>query len=219
MGLTALCALLPFTQPARAMSGTTQVAWTGKPVAAVAEWPAGVLELVNDPLRGDGWNPWFSELPNDVNWYEFKIHNTDEVNQLIGKLAAIKATNVVVRLNAGTHAAKFEPAQAASAGGKTAVVFSIGSQQQLNDWYQRLPETEPGVRKFGVQIYKQAPVASPPTLTVYAGCDAIDLEKLKVPASVQVVSDSRPGDPASPQITKAIEDYLAKRQARLEHAN
>ena len=58
--LSALCANLLLPQPASAMSGTSQVAWPGKPVMTVSNWPEGTMMLVNDPLRLSGWNPWFS---------------------------------------------------------------------------------------------------------------------------------------------------------------
>lgn len=216
--LIVLVAQLSSLQQASGISSTSQVAWSGKPVVAVASWPDGVLALVNDSRRMEGWNPWFSEWPNDVNWYEFKIHSTDDVNQLIGKLAAIKATNVLVRLNPGKQAAALAFSTVLPEKKRIAAMFSVGEQQRINEWYQRLPESEPGVRKFGVARYKEVPVASPPTLTLYAGHEAIDLEKLVVPASVQVVSDVRPNEKSPENITKAIEAFVAKHKARASAA-
>jgi len=34
-------------------------------------------------------------------------------------------------------------------GNGAAVVFSIGSQKRIDQWYQHLREVEPGVRQFG----------------------------------------------------------------------
>jgi hypothetical protein len=69
--LTAFIALSLVATNVLAMSSTSQVAWRDKPVPAQPDWPAGVLDLVNDPLRTEGWNPWFSECANDVNFYAF----------------------------------------------------------------------------------------------------------------------------------------------------
>lgn len=87
-----------------AMSGTSQVAWRDKPVPVQPDWPAGVLDLVNDPLRTEGWNPWFSEWPNDVNYYAFKVSGTNDVNRLTAKLAAIKGAKPQILLNPGKEA-------------------------------------------------------------------------------------------------------------------
>ena len=69
--LAAFSALVLAASNTLAMSGTSQVAWRGKAVAVQPDWPEGVLDLVNDPLRTEGWNPWFSECPNDMNFYAF----------------------------------------------------------------------------------------------------------------------------------------------------
>jgi hypothetical protein len=88
--LLALGVLLLTAANALAMSSTSQVARRGKPVTAERDWPDGVLDLVNDPLRTVAWKPWFSEWPNDVNFYTFQIAGTNDVNRLIANLAAIQ---------------------------------------------------------------------------------------------------------------------------------
>src|SRR5690606_15488066 len=163
------------------VSGTTQVAWSGKPVEGVPGWPSGVLELVNDPLRTDGWNPWFSEWPNDVNWYEFKVRDTTEINHLIKKLAAISHDKISVRLNPAKAARALAFTTVLPEKNKTAVVFCIGNQQRLDAWYQRLETSESGARKFGVSTYRHVPEATPPTLTIYVGHEAVDVDRLEIP--------------------------------------
>src|SRR5512136_1443436 len=96
--LVTLGLLVLTSRSAPAMSSTDQVAWRGKPVAAQPDWPEGVLDLVNDPLRTDGWKPWFSEWPNDVDFYAFQVSGTNDVNRLIAKLAAIRSTEARVLL-------------------------------------------------------------------------------------------------------------------------
>jgi len=211
-----LLSALALTAPrAGAISSTDQAASPGKPVRAEPGWPEGVLDLVNDPLRTDGWNPWFSEWPNDVNHYAFEVANTDEVNRLIEKLTAIKAKRLVVALNPTMEARGLGFTTVLPEGNGAGVVFSIGNQKRMDEWYQRLPEIEPGVRKFGVQRYGEVPVARSPTLTLYVGHEAVDLNKLKIPGSVEVISDAVPAGKAPEETVKAIEQFLANRRSNL----
>ncbi len=197
------------------MSSTSKVASPGRPVSATPGWPEGVLDLVNDPLRTDGWNPWFSQMANDVNFYEFKVRDTDDVNRLLQKLAAIKAPKIQVQLNPGKEPSYLGYSTVLERGNGTAVVFSVGNQEVLNVWYQRLPEVEPGVRKIGKWEFKQAPKAAPPRLIIYAGNPAIDLTKLTIPPTVEVSKNelAAKGDPAPDgAVLKAIEKFVADRQ-------
>jgi len=76
-----LLAILMLAGRAMGMAGMDHVANKGQvysdAVAEQWEWPAGVMELVNDPLRTDGWLPWFSELPNDVNYFHREAQGKD----------------------------------------------------------------------------------------------------------------------------------------------
>ncbi len=147
-----------------AMSGTSQVAWRGKPVPAQPDWPAGVLELVNDPLRTEGWNPWFSEWPNDVNYYAFKVSGTNDVNRLIAKLAAIKGAKPQILLNPGKEARVLAFTTVLDEGNGAAVVFSIGSQERVNQWYRAVEGRGgggPGIRRPASTANRQWPIRRP----------------------------------------------------------
>jgi hypothetical protein len=48
-----------------------QAVFTLTGTARVGNSKGGSFDLVNDPLRTQGWNPWFSEWPNDMNFYAF----------------------------------------------------------------------------------------------------------------------------------------------------
>ncbi len=201
---------------ASAMSGTSQVAWPGKVVAAEASWPEGVLALVNDPARTKGWNPWFSEWPNDLNRYELQVTNTTEVNRLIGKLVAIKSPKLQLRLNPQKEARSLGFSTVLDEGNGTGVLFSIGNQARLDEWFARLPEETPGVRKFGVHRLREAPTATPPTLTIFVAHPAVKLEQLEIPKGIEVVADI----PAQHERTNAtnlpsqkrIDDFIANRK-------
>jgi hypothetical protein len=196
LGLIAVGALLLVPARTSVAAGTVQVAWPGKPVAAVTNWSAGVLELVNDPLRTTGWNPGPSRSPQTVSYYELKVRNTDEVNRLIQKLAAIKAPKVQVRLNPGKEATYLTPATVfmLPAGNGTSVVFSVDNQEGLDAWY-----------------YLGTYTPWPPTLTIYVGHDAIELKKLNVPPTVEVLADvvwaSGNATPSS-AVLKGIEEFI-----------
>lgn len=199
-----------------AMSGTSQVAWRGKPVAAQPDWPAGVLELVNDPLRTEGWNPWFSECPNDVNFYAFAVKDTNHINHLITRLAAIKANRMTLQLSPAPEPRALAFAAVLEEGNGAAAVFSIGSQQRMDQWYQHLREVEPGVREFGVNRYHEPPKAQPPVLTLYVGNKAVDLKGLKIPPSVEVsvaVSAAYRSGGKQADLVRAMDDLAARHRA------
>ena len=167
--------------PSRALgiAGKDRVAAKGQEARAIPGWPEGVLELINDPVRANGWHSWFSECPNDKYYYEMDVRRPEEVNRLIGILASIRAEAVQVRL---------DPAEGAAHAGGVGAIFSLGNQSIMNRWFQRLPEVEPGIRQFGVHRYRKPPAVLPPTLTLYVGHKAVDLEKLTIPPNVDVAA-------------------------------
>jgi hypothetical protein len=157
-----------------------QIAWPGSPVAESPGWPAGVADLVNDPTRTSGWNSWFSEWPNDVNQYGFEIAKTDDLNRLIGKLAAIKSGARQIRLSYLEEPRSLGWVTRLPEDNKVTVIFSIGNQSQIDQWYKR-------VRKpFGRMEFVAAPVAVPPTLTIFVQNDWVDLDALQIPQGIAV---------------------------------
>jgi hypothetical protein len=216
-----LIALVVSASELFARSGTSQVAWPGQPVAGRADWPSNALELINDPTRTEGWNPWFSEWPNDVKHFTFKVRDSDDVNRLIRKLAAIPTTNVQIKLSPEREPASLGFTTRLKPGNGHAALFSLGSQKMIDTWYARQKEAEPGVRQFGVLRHTNAPAALPPTLTLYAGSPRIDLAHLDIPAHVQVTADipdsaqkEKPDDPTF----KAIDTFVARHQATQQPA-
>jgi hypothetical protein len=176
------------------IAGTDHVASPGQPVdEQVAEsygWPDGTLDLVNDPLRRNGWLPWFSGCPNDVQYFEFEVLNSDDVNRLIRLLAKVKrspgpvnyqAFRPLIRLSVDSEMQPVGAGGVPKLGNNVGAVFSIGSQNRLNEWFKQLPGG-----KFGVHQYEHPPEAVPPTLTLYVRHPAIDLAKLRIPAAVEV---------------------------------
>ncbi len=162
-----------------AISGKDRVVARGQTAKALPGWPQGVLELINDPVRVNGWHPWFSECPNDRYYYEMDVRRPQDVNRLIKLLAAIKCRTLELNLN---------PADGAPHADGVGAIFALGNQPIINRWFMTLTEVEPGIRRFGVHRYREPPTAQPPTLTVYVGHKAVDLRKLTIPTNVAVTA-------------------------------
>lgn len=175
-------ALASCSIPAQAFgrAGTMIVATEGQPTDVPATWPQGVGELVNDATRTTGWNSFFSEWPNDVRQYAFKIATMDDVNRLIEKLASVEAETRQIRLSFLKEPKGLGWVTQLPEGNDIAVIFSIGDQAQIDEWYKH-------VRKpFGQMEFLAAPVAVPPTLTIFVQNEAVDLEAMRVPNGVTV---------------------------------
>jgi hypothetical protein len=161
-----------------ASSGTDRIAEPGRRFedqqAKWYEWPRGTLELINDDARRFGWHHWFSELPNDANWFDYEVKDTAEINRLIERLVAIDSKRHVVILSAG------EPPEREEI--RVAAEFAIGSQRRLDEWYDQLPAD----KQFGTQKLDKPPLAGPPELTIYVQHEAVDLRRLEAPTKVDV---------------------------------
>ena len=178
-------------------------------------WPEGVLELVNDPLRTDGWHPWFSGMPNDVDQFDFNIRSARAVDHLIRKLAAIKADSLRIELDPG----KANRRVVNEGGGEVGAKFRIGNQAILNHWFARLKVDGAGARVHGVHRYTKPPTACPPTLTLYVEHAAVELNKLDVPPHVEVEAQvpkwyraEHQGDATLRAIDRFVADHRAKRE-------
>lgn len=210
--------LMLLSRTALGAAGYSPVASAGKPVEEEPGWPAGIAEVINDPCRTVGWNFWFTECPNDVNHYAFAAKDTDDLNRLIKKLAATKAKGMTVALSLG----KEFPAGGFAflkPGNNIPAVLGLGNQARINEWYVRLEEVAPGVRAFGVGRYSEPPTAMPPTLTLYVEHEAVDLEKLAIPAAVRVVASVSKDERekrAEDAALKGIDKLLKRRQRASE---
>src|SRR5688500_7364686 len=120
------CAIILTPSVSFGISGSRPVAWPGQAVLDDTGWPRGALELINDPARTEGWNPWFSGWPNDVHYYLFKTSTADDVNRLIRRLAAIQ-TNVHLKLNPASEAGALAFTTGMKKGNGHAVVFALGN--------------------------------------------------------------------------------------------
>jgi hypothetical protein len=176
--LPALAIVLLIPSLVYAIGGTDRIAEPDKRFeeqqANWYEWPRGTLELINDEARRFGWHHWFSELPNDANWFDYEAKDTAEINRLIERLATIDSKRVVVIISAG------EPPEREKI--RVAAEFAIGSQRRLDEWYDQLAAD----KQFGSQKLDKPPTAAPPELTIYVQHEAVDLDRLEVPTKVDV---------------------------------
>ncbi len=147
-------------------------------IAAQYAWPAGTLDLVNDPARVEGWHPIFSECPNDSQTFGYRLDSTREANRLLKVLAQVKGERPAVLLD---PKAEFRWDRHARVGYEA--TFAVGSRKVLEEWWRRLPGG-----KFGVHVYKEAPKARPPQFTLFVGSEKIALEQLRVPRELPVAT-------------------------------
>ncbi|RLS53218.1 MAG: hypothetical protein DWH91_14915 [Planctomycetota bacterium] len=184
LSLIALLVAIPSTL--WAAGGTDIIATKGQPAYISESWPKGTAELVNDPSRTTGWNSWFSEWPSDVHQYAMEIQSTDDLNRLIEKLSNVKSEIREIHLSPHKEPQGLGWVTQLPAGNQIPVIFSIGNQDQIDAWYKR-------VRKpFGMLEFTAAPVAVPPTLTIFAQNPRIELEKLVIPHAITVTSGEIP---------------------------
>ncbi len=166
-----------------AAAGTSSVATIGSPAYVSPSWPDGVGQLVNDSTRTDGWNDWFSEWPNDVNHYCYQITGMADLNRLVRGLASTKGELRQIRLAPLKEPRGLGWVTSLPKGNDTPVVFSIGDQKRLDEWFGRLRNG-----KFGVMQFEATPVAVPPTLTIFVQNEAIDLGQLEIPDGIAVTA-------------------------------
>jgi hypothetical protein len=185
--LMALLLSLANADECLAIAGTSSVASTGQEVSPRDSWPEGVVELLNDPTRTEGWNDWFSEWPNDVCHYAFDVQGMDDVNRLLEKLAKIEAQPLHVHLSFLAEPKGLGWVTQLPEKNGIAVIYSQGDQARIDQWYGH-------VRKpFGVIEFTATPVAVPPTLTIFVQNAKIDLDQLKIPEGIEVTAGYLPG--------------------------
>ncbi|MBC7820335.1 MAG: hypothetical protein IAG10_25915 [Planctomycetaceae bacterium] len=186
--LRACLAVLMCFAPARVFAAgrTLIAARKGQPVFVTPAWPEGVGAIVNDPARTDGWNDGFSEWPNDLEHFAFEIKTTDDLNRLIELLAATKSELRQIRLSHGKEPSGLGWVTNLPKGNNIAVMFSVGNQAGIDEWYKQ-------VRKpFGKMEFTAAPVAVPPTLTIFVQNNVVKLDDLKIPKGITVTSGNLP---------------------------
>lgn len=219
--------VLALTIPRQAWpaAGTDQVARPGErispEVVANYQWPEGTLDLANDSLRANGWHPWFSEWPNDVLYFEMNVRDGRDVQHLIDQMKKVKSLKRQIVLIPEREAGSLAFTKRLKEGNGIGAVFQVGSQPRIDQWYEHLTEIRPGVRIFGVQEYQKVPEAQPPTLVLYVQHPAVDLDKLQIPATIQVnasIDLHFRKDEANRELIQRLEQFVTRHKARQEAA-
>jgi hypothetical protein len=198
-----------------AAGGTSIVASKGQPVQPSAAWPEGVEAIVNDPARTDGWNSWFTEWPNDVHQYGFEVKTTADLNRLIEKLAATKGEIRQVFLAPLKEPKGLGWVTSLPEGNNIAAIFSIGDQSRIDEWFKH---TGP---RFGVMEFVSAPIAVPPTLTIFVRHEAVKLDELVIPDGVSIQAGYVPTvfHRFNTTVEKQREEEAAKKPAPMAKEN
>jgi hypothetical protein len=227
-GLLAIAALAFASSRCRAAAGTDQIAYKGQPIQDRAGWQRGVVELLNDPRRGDGWSDWFSEWPSDVGHYEFHATNTEQLNEVIATFCRIEVASpaanqappppLEIHLCPLAEPSGYGWVSRFEKGNRIPAVFSLGNQQELDNWFARTVLPKDG--KFGVMRFDNVPVAVPPTLTIFVGNDSIDLTKIRIPERIHVSPGYLPrlwhaSNLAEPKPRQPDKDAAAAEEAKL----
>lgn len=211
-----LVGLTSWMHPERciAAAGTDIVARPGQEVRPLDTWPQGLGELLNDPTRTDGWNDWFSEWSNDVCHYAFDVKSMDDVNRLLETFGKIESKVHQVHLCCKSEPDALGWVTRLPEKNGIAVLYSAGDQARVDQWYGH-------VRKpFGQIEFTAAPVAVPPTLTLFVANEKIDLDQLRIPEGIEVIAGGIPGpflhwNDKREQVTEQEATELAKRRPKL----
>ncbi len=210
---------------------SSKIASTGKDVIEMGHWPKGTLDVLNDRTRADGWHDGFSEWPNDVVHYCFTVKETAELNQLLVKFGKIKSLELDIRLCPMKETRGLGWVTRLKEGNGTVAVFSIGHQEQIKQWYERLgPE-----KKFGQIEFAKMPEAVPPTMTIYVEHPAVVLDKLKIPVRCNIelgrpplfkdmnmkpnLQKKKSSKPEETPTIKAIHNFIAQHNKRRNAAD
>ncbi len=112
-----------------------------------------------------------------MNQYAFEITTTDDLNRLIEKLATTKSEVRQVRLSHLKEPAGLGWVTRLPEANHIAVILSIGDQDRIDELYKR-------VRKpFGDMEFTAAPIAVPPTPTIFVQNKAVNLSFYDGPQS------------------------------------
>lgn len=151
-------------------------------------WSHELLNLVNDAVRTDGWQLFFSGTPNNTSVFAFKPEREEDIARILKKFRQIKDAGKFIILSPEKEAFVMGYTTALPKGNGISVSLHVSNQKKLSFWYKNLPEPKPGVRKYGSTLYEKEPEVSGPFLTVYLGNKLTDLEKLSFPENVKVIS-------------------------------
>lgn len=119
--------------------------------------------------------------------YQFDVRNVRQVNEVVSRFARIKSDRLKTHLASGKQPDAIGWVSRVPQDSNAPVMFSIGDQERIERWYSRLPGGT-----FGKMQFERMPVAVPPTLTLFVQNPAVDLDRLEIPAHVEVSTGNVP---------------------------
>jgi len=124
-----VCALFIICLPASGETTIEKVASEGQPITQTDVenfgWPDGVIDLLNHPLRSNGWTYRNVGRKNVTHSYAFNLRNPEDLHSIIDQLLEIRSETIRIILYPGNEARSPVPL----GGNGTAAVFSIGSEK------------------------------------------------------------------------------------------
>lgn len=185
--------------------------------AAPYEWPEGALEIANDPLRRWGYLVWSTGAPNDRLQFVLGVREDADLQHYVDLMKNVKSLKRQIILVPG-HLPLL-PGYAAPLDDRArhGVVFEVGSQKVINEWYERLPEVCPGLRRFGNRELQHPPEAYPPTLVISLSHPNVKLEGLRIPMIIDVKAEIDPAfrrETRNEDLIEQVETFVAQHRAR-----
>ncbi len=155
-----LALIVVSSSQALAAGGTDIVATKGQPAYVQETWPR-VLPSLSMTQSHHRLERLVQRMAQRCESVCPGSQSVEDVNRLIAKLAAVKSDLKEIRLCAMKEPVGFGWLTSVPKGNQIPVMFSIGDQTRLDEWYAH-------VRKpFGQIEFEACPVAVPPTLTLF----------------------------------------------------
>jgi len=186
------------------------------------DWPEGALEIANDPLRRWGYLVWSTGAPNDRIQFVLGVREASDLQRHVDLMKNIKSLKRQIILVPGHLPLLPGYAAPPDERARHGVVFEVGSQKVINEWYERLPEVCPGLRRFGNRELNSPPEAYPPTLVIslsHPDVKDIELQGLRIPMIIDVKAEIDPAfrsERKNEDLIEQVETYVAQHQKRQE---
>jgi hypothetical protein len=180
-------------QPLSAAHFVDQIAYPGKPYdeKLLEGQPAGIVDVINGPLRTVGACSYWSDHPDHTKVFAFEIRNMDDLNRLIGLFSQIDGQKRIVHLTSMPPFSPLRNANVDPPSSRPAATLTISNQADLNEWYRHASE-ERIRRILGPSAIHHPPVAGPPTLMVFVPHPLVDLDQLIIPENISLTVDRSP---------------------------
>lgn len=198
-------------------AGTDTLAWKGKKTSVSEGWPQGAGDLVNDRARTEGWKNWFSGMCDSPSNFAFEIENTEDLNRLLEKLAAMQCETKELWLDRRSDVREYRSGPDPRKGNQPAVVLQIGDQLELDHYLKNRTGREEDLWIILGDKEVDHLKVGPPRMLIHIQNPAVNLEKLHIPEGVTLKNQPSQsgtvlkGDAAEIEAQKQIDAFLKSR--------